>query len=175
MKKDKINCHCIRCREIKGEYNPKERIYLFRENYQASNGKEIFLSFENKERTKLYSFLRLRIPSYALRASEGRPSYALKLAENSSLPIFPILQDAAIIRELHTYGQVQPLNTRGRTSVISPQHKGLGKKLIKEAEKITNEEFNLKKIAVISGIGVREYYSSKLNYKLRETYMVKTL
>lgn len=171
MEIEKISCHCIRCREIKGEYKLKEKIYLFRENYQASDGIEIFLSFENKERTKLYSFLRLRIPSYVL-----------KLAENSSLPIFPALQGAAIIRELHTYGQVQPLNDRGQTSVISPQHKGLGKKLIKEVEKIiytefsrsANEEFNLKKIAVISGIGVRSYYR-KLGYRLKNTYMVKQI
>ena len=47
-----------------------------------------------------------------------------------------------------------PLNN----SAISPQHKGLGKKLIKEAEKIANKEFGLKKIAVISGVGVRNYY-----------------
>ncbi len=166
IKEDKINCHCIRCREIKGEYNPKERIYLFRENYQASDGKEIFLSFENKKRTKLYSFLRLRIPSYTLRVSEGRPSQK---------HFIPVLQNAAIIRELHTYGQLYPLSHGGRVSVISPQHKGLGKKLIKEAEKITNEEFNLKKIAVISGIGVKNYYRRKLGYRLKETYMIKSL
>jgi len=58
---------------------------------------------------------------------------------------------------------------------LSPQHRGLGKKLIKEAEKIVKRESNLKKIAIISGVGVRKYYSSKLNYKLRETYMVKIL
>ena len=49
-------CHCIRCREVKESYDPKEKIYLQRENYEASNGKEIFLSFENKERTKLFAF-----------------------------------------------------------------------------------------------------------------------
>ena len=58
--------------------------------------------------------------------------------------------------------------------LLSPQHKGLGKKLIKEAEKITRKEFNLKKIAVISGIGARSYFRA-LNYRLKDTYMVKTL
>ncbi len=86
----------------------------------------------------------------------------------------PVLKNSAIIRELHTYGPPQPIG-RDRVSTFSSQHRGLGKKLIKEAEKITRKEFGLRKIAVISGIGAREYYSSKLNYKLRETYMVKKI
>ena len=135
-------CKCIRCREVKGDYNPKEKIYLFRENYNASGGKEIFLSFENKNRTKLYSLFRLRITS----------------------------QKTAIIREIHTYGPLVPIAEKK----LAPQHRGLGKKLIKEAEKITKKEFKLNKIAVISGIGVRNYFS-KLKYKLKETYMVKDL
>lgn len=143
-KKD-ILCHCIRCREIKGKYDKKEKIYLFREDYLASDGKEIFLSFENKERVKLYSLLRLRIT----------------------------FQKTAMIRELHTYGQLLPIG-RGLTSTKSPQHKGLGKKLIKEAEKIVKKDFKLKKIAVISGIGARDYYR-KLGYQLENTYMVKNI
>jgi elongator complex protein 3 len=57
---------------------------------------------------------------------------------------------------------------------IAPQHRGLGKKLVKEAEKITKREFSLEKIAVISGVGVRNYWR-KLGYKLRETYMIKKI
>jgi len=155
--KEETDCHCIRCREIKEKYNSKENIYLFREDYQASDGKEIFLSFENKKRTKLYSFLRLRIPSQIL---EQRKHFLL------------VLENAAIIREIHTYGQVQPLQEN--SSPVSPQHKGLGKKLVKEAEKIAKKEFGLNKIAVISGIGVRSYYR-KLNYRLKDTYMIKII
>jgi len=146
--KENWRCHCIRCREVRENYNPKEKLYLFRQDYDASNGKEVFLSYENKNRERLYSLLRLRIPS-----------------ENQFLPV---LQNAAIIREVHTYGQMHPLNK----GIISPQHKGLGKKLIKEAEKISEREFGLKKIAVISGVGVRNYYR-KLGYKLKGDYMVK--
>jgi elongator complex protein 3 len=51
---------------------------------------------------------------------------------------------------------------------------GLGKKLMAEAERITKKEFQLKKIAVISGIGVRDYYRH-LDYKLEGTYMVKNV
>ncbi len=163
-KEQNWKCCCIRCREVKENYNPKEKLYLFKQNYLASDGKEIFLSYENKNRTRLYSLLRLRISSYALRALEGKPSnYFLSVLENS-----------AIIRELHTYGQLHPLNNRGQTSVVSPQHKGLGKKLIKEAERISKKEFGLKKIVVISGVGVRDYYR-KLGYQLIATYMVKYL
>jgi elongator complex protein 3 len=66
------------------------------------------------------------------------------------------------------------MNQINRNDSVSPQHIGLGKKLILEAEKITREEFNLKKIVVISGVGVRGYYR-KLGYKLKDTYMVKNL
>jgi elongator complex protein 3 len=42
-----------------------------------------------------------------------------------------------------------------------------------EAEKIT-KKMGYTKIAVISGIGVRGYYR-KLGYRLKGTYMVKTI
>jgi elongator complex protein 3 len=160
-------CKCIRCREVKEDYRPKEKLCLFRQNYNASGGKEIFLSFENKNRTRLYSLLRLRIP---------------ESPEVGHRAVFPVLRGAAIIREVHTYGQLHPLDNRGRIPVVSPQHKGLGKKLMEEAERIvytefnrsTKKEFGLKKIAVISGVGVRGYYK-KLGYRLKDTYMVKSL
>ena len=161
MKKENWKCKCIRCREVREKYNPKEKIYLFRQDYEASGGKEIFLSFENKNRAKLYSLLRLRIPSYVF----------TKATTPRHRQIFPVLENSAIIRELHTYGQMLPIASNQK----APQHKGLGKKLIKTAERITKREFGLKRIAVISSIGVRQYYSSKLGYRLKESYMVKGL
>jgi elongator complex protein 3 len=150
-KKEGWYCRCIRCREIKEKYSPKEKICLFRQDYNASGGKEIFLSFENpSSRTpvhygagknrKLYSLLRLRITP----------------------------AEKAIIREVHTYGQQVPISE----SKFAPQHQGLGKKLIKEAEKIAKKEFALNRVAVISGVGARNYFR-KLGYKLKDTYMVK--
>ena len=150
MKREKKICRCIRCREVRGNYNPKEKIYLFRDNYLASAGREIFLSFENRKREKLFTFLRLRIPS----------------KENS----ISVLEGAAIIRELQTYGQSVPL----LEIRFAPQHRGLGKKLIKIAEEIAKKEFGKNRIAVISGIGARDYYR-KLGYKLKDTYMIKDL
>lgn len=156
MKKEGRKCKCIRCREIRENYNPKERLYLFRENYEASGGKEIFLSFESKNRGRLYSLLRLRIPPY----------YICSL-NNASIPT---LRNSSIIREIHTYGQLIPIAAKE----IAAQHRGLGKKLVREAEKITKKEFNLNKIAVISAVGTRDYYR-KLGYKLKDTYMTKEL
>ncbi|MFA5228172.1 MAG: tRNA uridine(34) 5-carboxymethylaminomethyl modification radical SAM/GNAT enzyme Elp3 [Candidatus Paceibacterota bacterium] len=127
-------CKCIRCREIKDIKN--EEVFLFREDYEASNGKEVFLSFEDKNRKNIYSILRLRI--------------------NNS--------NTALIREVHVYGQATPIAKKGS------QHKGLGMLMVREAEKIANK----RKIAIISGVGVRDYYRKKLGYRLSKTYMVKT-
>ena len=156
------NCKCIRCREIKGGYNPKEKLYFFRQDYEASDGKEIFLSFENKERKKLYSLLRLRITSI------------FKEDKSSFLPFAIARVSKAFIRDLHTYGQLLPINYVKTTQITSPQHKGLGKKLIQKAERITKQEFNLSKMKIISGVGARGYYR-KLGYQLENTYMVKNL
>jgi len=144
-----IECKCIRCREVREKYNFKEKLHLFRQDYNASDGKEIFLTFENKDGTQLYSLLRLRIPSQT---------------------IFPALKDSAIVREVHTYGQMVPMAEKRK----APQHRGMGKKLMKEAEKIAKQEFKLNHMAVISGIGVRNYYR-KLGYRLKDTYMIKKL
>lgn len=140
-------CKCIRCREVRDSYNAKEKVLLFREDYDASGGKEIFLSFENKERSKLYALLRLRI------IKKGN---------------FSFLSNQGMIREIRTYGKHLSIKEKNESS---PQHRGLGKKLIKEVEKITKDEFNLKKLAVISGVGVRNYWRS-LGYRLEKTYMV---
>jgi len=149
--KEGWQCNCIRCREIKEKYNPKEKLYLVKTEYRASEGKEIFLSFENINK-KIYSLLRLRVPSEQV--------------------FIPVLKNSAVIRELHTYGPVHPIKKSNINN--SAQHKGLGKELIKEAEKIAKKEFGFEKIAVISGVGARDYYR-KLGYQLIDNYMVKNL
>jgi len=156
MEKEDWNCKCIRCREIREKFERDKEIKLFRIDYDASEGKEIFLSFEDKERENIFSLLRLRIPSSVIKKEEH---------------YFPALSNSAIVRQIHTYGRMASINKDKKSS---PQHKGMGKKLMKKAEEIAKEEFNLDKIAVISGIGVRGYYK-KLNYKLEDTYMIKEL
>lgn len=153
MKKQSLRCKCIRCREIghqkKFKYSTPK---LFIKKYPASNGLEYFLSFESRDKKIIYAFVRLRIPDF------------------NSPAVLPELENAALIRELHTYGHLVPIDkkTPGAT-----QHLGLGKKLMAEAEKIA-KKYGLKKMAVISGVGVREYYK-KLGYYLEGTYMVKIL
>ena len=51
------------------------------------------------------------------------------------------------------------------------QHAGFGKRLMKKAEEIAISQ-GYKKIVVISGIGVKNYYR-KLGYKSEGTFMVK--
>jgi len=154
MAKMGLKCQCIRCREIKSQIsNPKSQ-KLIKRIYNASGGKEIFLSIEDKKLDKILAFLRLRLP---------------KITNNNLYQYLPILKDAAIIRELHTYG---PLVRIGQKEKSASQHKNLGKFLVKEAEKIAQKK-GYKKIAVISGIGVRPYWR-KLGYKLKDTYMVKS-
>ena len=145
-----VKCRCIRCREPRALESGIMNYELRRRNYEASDGQEIFLSFEDVKNDKLLAFLRLRITN------------------NWTLPV---LKNSALIRELHVYGQMVPIKKRFKKV---PQHTGLGKKLMKKAEEITKKEFGFSKMAVISGIGVREYYQ-KLGYKLKEEYMIKKL
>jgi elongator complex protein 3 len=157
MAKENWRCQCIRCREVRTEYFENEKIILVRRGYSASGGLEIFLSFENERKTKLFSLLRLRIP-------------------RDNKPILSVLASAAIIREIHTYGWQIPIPNKpsADNSRQTVQHQGLGKKMILEAEKIAKTEFGYKKIAAISGIGARKYWR-KSGYALNNTYMIKSL
>lgn len=147
-------CKCIRCKEPKNiELDPKAA-HLNIRTYETQGGQEYFISFENSTNTILYGFIRLRLPTDI---------------NKKTLRLLPALKGSAIIRELHVYGALVPIDTE----MNKIQHKGFGKKLMEEAEKIA-QEHNYKKIAVISGIGVRKYYE-KLGYTEKSTYMVKGL
>ncbi|GAH22555.1 unnamed protein product, partial [marine sediment metagenome] len=78
----------------------------------------------------------------------------------------------ALIRELHIYGPEVPLSQQAPTAA---QHKGLGKALLREAERIAGEEFHVERMVVLSGIGAKEYYHSEFGYSSQGDYMVKTL
>lgn len=153
MEKEGKSCNCIRCQEI-GSGSKSEKIKLFIKRYKASKGEEIFFSYENLDRSNLYGILRLRIPS-----------------QKNNLSKFKVLKKAGLIRELHVYGPALRIKKRNKTK---PQHQGIGRKLMEEAEKFVQNKTNLNKIAVISGIGVRSYYE-KLGYSLEGSYMVKTI
>ncbi|MBN1325844.1 tRNA uridine(34) 5-carboxymethylaminomethyl modification radical SAM/GNAT enzyme Elp3 [Candidatus Falkowbacteria bacterium] len=154
FQKDKNICQCIRCREARSKRFEIKDLRLKIKKYKASHGIEYFLSYESKDKKTLFAFLRLRI---------------LKKVDQNLLKALPELKDAALIREVHTYGELIPIKSKHK----AVQHIGLGKKLIQQAEKISKKQgFN--KIAVISGIGVREYYKN-LGYHLQNTYMIKNL
>lgn len=121
---------------------------LVREDYRASGGKEIFLSFEDSKQDALLALLRLRIPNRPFRPE--------------------IDEETAGIRELHVYGPLMKLGAKPRWE---PQHRGLGEKLLREAERIASDEFGKQKMVVCSGVGVREYYR-KLGYRPEGPYMV---
>jgi elongator complex protein 3 len=151
MRAQGLRCRCIRCRQVRdlaeGEYA------LVRRDYEAAGGRELFLSIEDQAADRLAAFLRLRIPGSA----NGGLGWAA-------------LRGAALIRELHTYGQHLPFHDRSTEAV---QHRGFGRRLMAEAERIARDEFGCGRLAVIAGIGAREYYR-RLGYALEDTYMVKS-
>jgi elongator complex protein 3 len=146
------SCRCIRCREyghrIREGWKTGEPD-LVRLDYDASGGREIFLSFEDKNET-LFGLLRLRVQS--------------ALEEGLTCP-------QAIVRELHIYGPELPLRSRSATAV---QHRGLGRALLAEAERISREEFQIHELAVLSGIGARQYYAES-GYHKAGAYMIKNI
>ena len=151
MKKHNWCCKCIRCREIGARnISDQSNINLYISKYRASEGDEYFISYETTE-GYLIGFIRLRINT--------SPKYLLET-----------LQNTALIRELHVYSNVSIVGTNEQNSF---QHRGFGKNLVLEAEKIAKIN-NIYKIAIISGTGVRNYYRT-LGYELENTYMTKTL
>lgn len=150
-------CKCIRCREVghlalkKGIEPKAEYLEVKKINYEAGGGVEVFLSLEDKVQDILVGYLRLRIPSEKAHRNEVR--------------------GAAIVRELHVYGPMLPVGTKPRGEW---QHRGFGRTLLREAERIAKEEFDTVKIVVTSGLGVKQYYR-KLGYRHDGPYMSKEL
>ena len=157
LKKEGGMCHCLRCREIgrQMDLDGETSDTLFVDTYKTLGGTEHFITYEDLKRRAVYGFLRLRIPTERDAGIEKA---------------MPELKDAAFIREVHVYGQLVKI---GKKKELATQHRGVGKRLMAAAEKITLES-RLKKVAVISGVGVRGYYR-KRGYRLRGTYMVKHL
>ena len=154
-------CKCIRCREagLQRRYLSDQEITMNRIDYLASDGLEVFLSFESVDKLTILGFLRLR-------KVMGHCRKELKEYVNNDSSC------AAIVRELHVYGQM--LNVGKTEEKESSQHKGYGLKLMQEAERITKEEFGVSKLSVISAIGTREYYK-KLGYIKNGPYVCKAL
>jgi elongator complex protein 3 len=154
-----LRCRCIRCREVghstlttKAKVNPED-IKVVTTKYEASKGEEIFVSAEDPQNDLLIGYLRLRIPSKEAHRPEVKA------------------EPCSIIRELHVYGPVVPV---GKHLTKAWQHKGYGGTLLAEAERITKEDYNLKKILVISALGTKLYYM-RFGYQYDGVYMSKML
>jgi ELP3 family radical SAM enzyme/protein acetyltransferase len=171
IKKRGYKCKCIRCRESGRNQDKPSNGEIVVRKYQANHGTEYFISFEskipdsiieedyniigyNEHRDTLFGFVRLRIH------------------HNTENIIFDELQNCALIRELHVYGNTLS-EGQGNENKNESQHLGIGKKLMMKAEEIALQH-NFKKIAVISGNSVRNYYR-KLGYELVNTFMIKHL
>jgi elongator complex protein 3 len=154
-----IKCRCIRCREVGHRVesdNVKahpENVSILTTHYRASEGEELFISAEDPKNDVLIGYLRLRIPSKKAHRKEVRAELC------------------SIVRELHVYGPLVPV---GEHVVKAWQHKGYGGILLAEAERATREDYNLKKIVVISALGTKQYYR-RFGYDYDGVYMSKTL
>lgn len=152
MKKKNIPCHDIRAREVKYKNVDVNDMILDIITYESSGGTEYFIQYCSQDKMTLYGFIRLRL-------------------NKDYKDTLPCLHGCALIRELHVYGQHTGVGISSKNSV---QHKGLGTKLLVQAETIAKNN-NYLNIAVISGVGVREYYRKK-GYTLGEQeYMYKSL
>ncbi|MCE7699448.1 MAG: tRNA uridine(34) 5-carboxymethylaminomethyl modification radical SAM/GNAT enzyme Elp3, partial [Methanobacterium paludis] len=152
------NCKCIRCREVghraaEGVNTNFDDIKLLREEYDAGEGREIFLSFEDVKSDVLIGFLRLRMPSAKAHRKE-------------------VDSKTALLRELHVYGPMAKIGDKKQAEIW--QHMGYGEQLLAEAEKIASEEYDKNKLLVISGIGARNYYK-KFGYNREGPYMSKRI
>ncbi|MCP8322595.1 MAG: GNAT family N-acetyltransferase, partial [Candidatus Methylarchaceae archaeon HK02M2] len=151
-------CRCIRCREVgikRLKYGidvKPEKIRLLRQDYKASKGVEVFISYEDVINDALIGFLRLRYPSERAHREE-------------------ITRRSCLVRELHVYGKMIPI---GERSGYDYQHKGFGAMLMREAERIAEEEFGVRTMVVMSAIGTKEYYR-RLGYRSEGPYMVKSI
>ncbi len=155
LRQQGYKCRCIRCREtgLQRKYPAEDEVELRQINYNASNGTEIFLSYESRNiDNTLLGFLRLR-----------------KVAKSHRKEL---MTDCAIVRELHVYGQAVGVGKKEIDG--SYQHRGYGMKLLNEAERIAKDELGVSKIAIISAVGTRQYYK-KLGYYQDGPYVSKEI
>jgi elongator complex protein 3 len=142
-------CQCVRCREVRDRKVDASTLSLDDLEYAAGGAQEHFISFVTPD-DRLAGFLRLSLPG-----------------PHSPDPGMPDLARAAIIREVHIYGQSVPV---GAEEQGAAQHIGLGTRLIQVARQIAQAQ-GYPRLAVISAIGTRRYYQ-RLGFRHGEFYMV---
>jgi elongator complex protein 3 len=159
LKLEGLRCRCIRCREaghrwLKEKIQPNpEYIRITHATEEASDGFDVFVSAEDPVNDVLVGYLRLRIPSDNTHRPEMRN------------------EPSSIVRELHVYGSLVPV---GRHMSKAWQHKGYGRLLLFEAERISREDYGRRKVVVISALGTKRYYM-RFGYRHEGPYMSKLL
>lgn len=144
-------CHCIRCREVRTIRVKASELTLNDFSYQANGAVEHFISFDTPG-GDLAGFLRLSLPM------------------ERNLLNTPDLDGAAIIREVHVFGQSLEVGTEQSGAA---QHTGLGRKLIEKAQSIASSQ-GYQRLAVISAVGTRAYYAAR-GFVEGSLYMVKDI
>jgi len=145
-------CRCIRCREVRDQPVQPEALTFKDLTYRAAYAEEHFLHFVTPQ-DKIAGYLRLSLP----------------LPEAPHLP-FADLEGAALIREVHVYGQSLPVGAEQRGAA---QHIGLGTRLIQAATEVARAH-GFRRLAVIAAIGTRQYYEQR-GFARGEYYMVRAL
>lgn len=187
MKKAGKVCNCIRCKEIGDDTSKLDSVSLVVVSYEASGGTEYFISIEAHLKFGFIDWLLYFIYIIYYYMNElfgikvwwyGNLNTYANIIGFCRLRIDPFpgfgkireIKDCALIREVHVYGQ--SVNVGG--SGISGQHRGYGRLLVKTAEEISKQH-KLGKVAIISGVGAREFYKNKCGYYLDGNYMVKSI
>lgn len=152
MERRGTQCQCVRCREVRDREVEVNDLRLDDLVYWAGGAQEHFLSFVTPDDI-LAGFLRLTLPG------GNSPDTGLE-----------DLNSAAIIREVHVYGQSMRVGEEHSGAV---QHVGLGTRLIQRAERITRDE-GFTRLAVISAVGTRRYYLHR-DFQRGKYYLVKNL
>ncbi|HUV16101.1 MAG TPA: tRNA uridine(34) 5-carboxymethylaminomethyl modification radical SAM/GNAT enzyme Elp3 [Pelolinea sp.] len=156
------SCRCVRCREIRGTAVDPDKLTLLDTVYHPADAEEHFLSFTT-ENDRLAGYLRLSLP---------KPSKTGTRQDNREnlYQLIPELKGAALIREVHVYGQSLEV---GADQPGAAQHSGLGTALLEKAEQIAKAA-GYSQMAVISAVGTRLYYE-KRGYKRSRLYMTRKI
>jgi elongator complex protein 3 len=155
-------CRCVRCREIKGKSINPQALEFHDFEYDPRDSREHFLSFSTQD-DRLAGYLRLSFPDTS--TSPHRNSLRDQLHA-----LAPELNGAALIREVHVYGQSLGV---GSDQAGAAQHSGLGSALLEKAEKLSMDA-GFRKLAVIAAVGTRLYYQNR-GFERGDLYMIKNL
>jgi histone acetyltransferase (RNA polymerase elongator complex component) len=188
MKKEGTQCQCIRCLEIDHEEIVDPKVVVYR--YLASEGIEYHIQIEMFDHSNKLNYIMYQVKDYLSQMFLGKKLYysgclatrkhvigfcRLRIDNNPGNKTLKELANCALIREVHVYGSSLCIGINKTDNTT--QHRGFGQLLVKTAEDIVVQEENnaINKMAIIAGVGTREYYKNKCNYTLEGTYMTKDL